>query len=92
MKSGPSPTGILADIAALIDSATEKVVGFSWVPDALVLWLVLDIRDDQVDVDGILNILDAGPLMAIRSGRMVGRQAQTMPRQGSTKESIIAGA
>ena len=92
VKSGPSPTGILADIAALMDSATEKVVKFSWFPDALVLSLVLDLRDDQEEVDGILKILDAGPLMAIKSGRIVGRQAQTMPTQGSTKESIIAGA
>ena len=73
-------------------SATEKLLNFSRSPDLLVLWLVLDFRGDQEEVDGLLNILDAGPLMAIKSGRIVGRQAHTMPTHGSTKESITAGA
>ena len=54
--------------------------------------LALAFIGDQEDVDDLLKILDAGPLMASMSGRITGRQAQTMPMQGSTKESITAGA
>lgn len=56
------------------------------------LWLPFDLRGDQEEVDDLLNNLDAGPLMAIKSGRSTGRQAQTMPTQGSTKDRITAGA
>lgn len=91
MNNGPSPTGILADIPALIAS------GRDWLPcsvglDELVLWLALVPLEEKGEREDLLKSLETGPLIATRSGRITGRQAQRMPTQGSTKESITAGA
>ena len=92
MNNGPSPTGILAEIPALIASGRDWLPWYSVGLDELVLWLALVSLEEKGEREDLLQSLETGPLIATSSGRMTGRQAQRMPTQGSVKESITAGA
>lgn len=79
-------------MAAFTADESGYVLVYALGPDEVVLWLALGacVLDETFEV--LLNTLVTGPVIATKSGRMTGRQAQSMPTQGSAKESMTAGA
>ena len=86
----PAPV-VLAGVA-LFDSKTTRASLLLTGPFTSALELHLPLRCIQEERDGRLKTLDTRPFEAYKSGRITGRQAQTMPTQGSRKESITDGA